>query len=289
MQKILKSILVKLFWGFLRHILSDEWYAKIRYRMELNEWPNIKNPEKFTEKIQYLKLYERTAFRKKIADRTAVRSYVAAKAGENYLIPLIGTFNTLTETIWEALPSQFVLKANHGCGMVQLVQNKKNEAYDDIYRHTEKWKQFDYARFGREWVYKGLARTIIAENLLLDKDNLIPNDYKFFCLDGSVELIQVDFDRFGKQQRNLYDRDFKELDATLLYPKYRAKVQKPDNLDEAIKLAETLAADLNFIRVDLYLLKNQIYFGELTNYPGNGFVPFSPESFEYQMGSLLKL
>src|SRR6056297_2026335 len=115
----MKFILTKLFWGFFRYFLSDEQYARIRYRLELDEWPDLENPQTFTEKIQYIKLYQRNELRKKIADRIKVREYVAEKVGEDHLIPLIGNYSELTPDIWEKLPSQFVLKANHGCAMLK--------------------------------------------------------------------------------------------------------------------------------------------------------------------------
>jgi len=285
----MKFILTKLFWGFFRYFLSDEQYARIRYRLELDEWPDLENPQAFTEKIQYIKLYQRNELRKKIADRIKVREYVAEKVGEDHLIPLIGNYSELTPDIWENLPSQFVLKANHGCAMLKIVRDKEQADYHKIYRQTEEWKNTDYYKIGREWVYEGLPRTILAEELLLDSSNSIPEDFKFFCFHGRVEIIQIDFDRFGNQRRNLYDRNFNRIEARLLYPNYEKAVEKPDNLDKAIEIAERLSADFNFIRVDLYLLENEVYFGELTNYPGNGFKAFEPNTLNYKIGKLLKL
>lgn len=269
--------------------MSDESYLKFRYWLELDEWPDLEKPQKFTEKIQYLKLHEQSGLRKKVANRTEVRSFVKEKIGSDYLIPLIGIYKELTPDIWNSLPGQFVLKANHGSAMLKIVYDKTQVNYDEVYNQTEKWKDFDYAQFGRERVYEGIPRTIVAEELLLDSNLTIPADYKFFCFDGHVEIIQVDIDRFNNQKRKLLDRDFNEIDATILHPKYEEQLVRPENLDEAIKIAEKLSADFNFIRVDLYLLENQIYFGELTNYPGNGFQPFQPESMEYKVGALLEL
>jgi hypothetical protein len=285
----MKFILSKLFWGFLRYFLSDAQYASFRYWLEFDRSPDLKNPQTFSEKIQYIKLYERTELRKLVADRIRVREFVSERTGDNHLIPLIGNYEELTRNVWDSLPDQFVLKANHGCGMLEIVKDKQITNYRRIYRETEKWKQTDYSKIGREWVYKNLPRTIVAEDLLLDTTGSIPEDYKFFCFHGQVKIIQIDFNRFGDQRRNLYDKEFNLLDATLLYPNYDRPVEKPDNLEQAIEIAETLSAAFNFIRVDLYLMENNIYFGELTNYPGNGFVQFSPKSFDYKTGSLLKL
>lgn len=272
-----------------RHFLPDKGYAKVRYWLEQDECPNIERPKKFTEKIQFIKLYERTDLRKKVADRTKVRNYVAEKAGKEHLIPLIDTFDTLTASVWNALPPQFVLKANHGCGMIRIVPDKEQEKFDDIRQQTDSWKRTNYFTIGREWVYKDLPRTLLAEALLLDADNNIPKDYKFFCFDGRVKLIQVDYDRFGTQKRNLFDRDFNRIDGRLLYPPYPGNTKKPEHFNEAIEVAEKLSAPFSFIRVDLYLPDNYIYFGEMTNYPGNGFVTFEPEALEYQIGSWLDL
>lgn len=288
-KTIWKTIASKLFWGLFRHFLSDKLYAKVRYQLEMDRPLNLASPKRFTEKIQYIKLYERTKLRQQAADRTQVREYVARKAGEEYLIPLLGVFDELTPENWENLPSQFVLKANHGCGMLEIVKDKDRADYQTVRKKSERWKSTNYYRIGREWVYKDIPRTIVAEKLILDSSGSIPSDYKFFCFDGQVEVIQVDIGRFNDQKRNLYDRNFNRLQAKLLYPNFEGSPDKPARLDEAIDVAEKLSAGFNFIRVDLYVLENHVYFGELTNYPGNGFIPFEPDEMEYKMGSLLKL
>lgn len=272
-----------------RHLLSDYWYAKVRYWLELDVWPDLEHPEKFTEKIQWIKLHERTAKRQRVADRTQVRDFVANRVGEQHLIPLIGCYDTLNTTIWKSLPSQFVLKANHGCEMIAIVFDKEKESYQQIKQRADNWQATDYFKVGREWVYKNLPRTILAESLMLTGDGDIPKDYKFFCFNGHVELIQVDYDRFSEQKRNLFDRDFNRIKGQLLYPPYEGNIQAPANLNRAVEIAEKLSEDFTFLRIDLYLLKDSVYFGELTNYPGNGFVPFQPEQLELNMGTKINL
>lgn len=286
---MLKIVLKKLFWGFFRHLLNDRQYTVIRYWLEFDRFPDLKNPKRFSEKIQYLKLHERNRHRRTAADRIAVRKYVQEKAGEEILIPLIGNYDELTHQVWNSLPTSFVLKANHGSKMIKIVEDKAEEDFANIRRMTRSWQATDYYKFGREWVYKDVARTIVAEELLQNSDGDIPKDYKFFCFHGHVECIQIDFDRFENHTRNLYDRDFNLLPATIIHDQHEKSVQKHPQLDSAIQLAELLSEDFNFIRVDLFLLKNQIYFGELTNFPTNGFSEFSPDSFELKMGQKLKL
>jgi hypothetical protein len=282
-------IFAKLFWGVMRHVVTDMQYAQIRYRLEQDQPLNLKCPSRFTEKIQWIKLYDRTELRKKAADRLRVRHYVSDRIGENHLVPLHTVFDKLTPDIWESLPGQFVLKANHGCGMVQIVGDKTDANYSGIEQIAKRWMATDYFTIGREWVYKGLKRTTLAEKLLLDENGQIPSDYKFFCFQGQVEIIQVDFNRFGNQKRNLYDRNFNRVEGQLLYPNFEDDVSKPEGLDRAVEIAEALSKEFSFIRVDLYIVNKHVYFGELTNYPGNGFIEFRPESLELRLGSLLQL
>jgi hypothetical protein len=286
---MIKPILNKLFWGFFRHFLSDAHYAKSRYWLTTGSNLNLAKPETFSEKINWLKLHDRTELRKKVADRLEAREFVRERTGSEYLIPLVGAYEKITCDIWEQLPDKFVLKANHGSGMIRIVKDKTKEDIKKIVELTEEWKRADYSKFGREWVYRELPKTIIVEKLLLTPKNDVPEDFKFFCYHGRVEFIQVDFDRYTEQKRNLYDRGFNKLDMRLLHENYQGDVQKPDKLSEAIEIAEKLSSDFNFIRVDLYLMEERVYFGEMTNFPGNGFEPFIPDYYDLHFGSLLKL
>ncbi|REL24882.1 hypothetical protein DYD21_17155 [Rhodohalobacter sp. SW132] len=286
---MIKPILNKLFWGVFRHFLSDKQYAKFRYWLEFGRVPDIENPERFTEKIQHIKLYQRTELRKLVADRIRVRSYVAEKIGEKHLIPLIGNYDQLTKEVWRTLPEKFVLKANHGCKMNKIVSQKNEEAFQEVQKLTTEWQELDYSSIGREWVYKDLPRTIVVEELLKNAEGKIPKDYKFFCFHGKVELVQVDFDRYENHSRNLYDRDFNLLPVRLVHENYEGNIVKPSQLDQAVMIAETLSADFDFIRVDLFLIKGTVFFGELTNYPANGFQPFTPDSYDFFFGDKLQL
>jgi len=286
---MIRTILNKLFWGVYRHIASDKQYAKARYRLSTGKKLHLNPPVTLSEKINWLKLYDRSELRRIVADRTAVRQFVAQRVGSEHLIPLIGVFEKLTHDIWESLPEQFVLKANHGSGMVAVVRDKDTEDPDEIIRMTRQWQQIDYSRFGREWVYEGLPRTIVAEEMLLTDEGNVPDDYKFFCFDGNAVLFQIDFDRYGDHTRNFYDRSLNQKGAKIIYESNEQKVEFPANLQEALAIADRLSEGFNFIRVDLYLTRNRVWFGEMTNFPGNGFEAFTPHVFDKEMGRLLDL
>jgi hypothetical protein len=284
-----RSVTRKFFWGGFHKILSDRQYAKIRYWFDVGRPLDLRKPSALTEKIQYLKLNSRNPYRKIAANRLKVRDYVREKVGEEYLIPLLLQTDELNFSDWESLPDRLVLKGNHGCGMVKLIFDKSSVEFEEIKKLTQSWLNFDYAKFGREWVYEDVPRKIVVEELLTSSEDEIPEDYKFFCFHGRVEMIQIDLGRFKNQRRNLYNRDFQLFDATCLYPNSEKKITKPQNLEEMIEVAESLASEFDFIRVDLYSVSGEIYFGELTNFPGNGFIAYQPDSFDFELGKKLKL
>ncbi len=286
---MLYYILRKLFWGGFRHLLSDKLYIQIRYWLEFGFWPDLKTPKRFSEKIQVLKLYDRSELRRIVAGRLTVRDYIIEKSGESILIPLAGRYDTFDINIWEKLPSSFVLKASHGSGMVQIVRSKEKADKYSIIHQANGWLNTDYYRFGREWVYKDLDRFILAEELILDNGGEVPSDFKFFCFHGKVKFVQVDIGRFQSQKRNLYDENFNYLEAGLNHPVGGDVIEKPALFEQARLIAEQLSSEFNFIRVDLYILQSRIYFGELTNFPGNGFERFNPDEFDFRFGKELNL
>lgn len=286
---MLKTILNKLFWGVFRHFLSDRQYICVRYWLVFGFLPNLEKPERLTEKIHWLKLYDRSELRKLVADRVSVREYVAEKIGAEYLIPVIGYYSSLTRQIWDSLPSRFVLKANHGSAMVHIVYNKEDEKFEEIQKRTRKWMNTDFVKLGREWIYKGIERNIIAETMVAGPGGRAASDYKFFCFHGEVTFFSVNLDPFGNHHRNFFDRDLKPLQVTLSLPRKEGPVHLPSQIKHAMEIAERLSEDFNFIRVDLFITDERIYFGELTNFPGNGFNPFEPDEFDLKAGSYLKL
>ena len=173
--------------------------------------------------------------------------------------------------------------------MVEIVTDKPERDPEEVIQLTKSWQNTDYASFGREWVYKDIPRTIVIEELLLTRDNEIPSDYKFFCFNGKAELFQIDFDRFGNHTRNFYDRNGSRVDARIIYEPNEKRVKLPQNLDRAFQIADKLSEGFNFIRVDLYLTQDNVWFGEMTNFPGNGFEIFQPYEFDVKMGQMLEL
>lgn len=267
----------------------DRLISILAFIVKQRKIPNLTNPKTLTEKILLLKIKpspKNIKLRKLVTDRIKVRSYIKNKCQLCDLIPILWKGEELTIDIWNSLPEQFVIKGNHGSKMVRIV-NKSNDSFESVYNDSIKWKNTDYYKRGREWVYKDLPRTLIIEKLI-EFNSDIPPDYKFFCLNGKVNFVQVDLSRFRQHKRNIYDRDFNLLDVKYQFPQGE-DIPKPKLFEKALLIAESLSSDFDFIRVDLYILDDKIYFGEMTNFPGNCLEKFVPISFDFKMGKNLSI
>ena len=119
-----------------------------------------------------------------------------------------------------------------------------------------------------------------------DSDNSFNgiNDYKILCFNGKAKYIWVDVDRQTSHKRNFYDLDWNYIDVESDHPNFGDCLKKPQNLDEMIKIANIIAIDFPFVRVDLYSVDSKIIFGELTFYPCTGYLIFKPDKFDFLLG-----
>ncbi len=265
--------------------MPDRPYLKLVYWCETGKKLNLDNPSTYNEKIQWMKLYDRNPKNKTFVDKYAVRQYISQTIGDQYLIPLLGVYNSVEEIPWNDLPNQFVLKCTHGSNSNIICSDKGSLEINEAKRKLFRWMKMNWYWFGREWVYKDLTPKIICEEYMVDESGVELKDYKIFCFNGEPKLIQVDFSRFTNHKRNLYTIDWEYIDARIKYsndPNF--KIQKPDNLNEMLDIARLLSKGIRHVRVDFYSINRKIYFGEMTFYHGSGFEKFQPDSLEKEMG-----
>ena len=266
-------------------------YLKDWYKRVTGETLNLDNPQTYNEKIQWLKLYNSTPLKTYLADKYLVREWVAEKIGEEYLIPLLGVWDNFDEINFDELPEKFVLKCNHGCGYNIIVNDKYTLDIEDCHKKINTWMAENFAyRVGLELHYANINRKILAEQYI-ENDSGDLYDYKFWCFDGKVKYIQFLSERnTNGLKMAFYDRNWNKQNFVYSYPLDTKTIEKPDNLDEMIKLAEKLAEGFNHVRIDFYRLNNgQIYFGEMTFTSCSGMCKWTPQDENLIMGSLIKL
>ena len=276
---------------------SPDKYAyllSLIYGMKLGKKLNLENPQTFNEKIQWLKLYDTTELKTQLADKWRVREWVAQKIGVQYLIPLLGVWNSFDEIDLERLPNRFVLKTNHASGANVIVLDKQTHDWHSTKIKFEKWMEQNFAYLhGFELQYKDIKPKIIAEEYIETKaGNLY--DYKRYCFNGVPKYIAIIGDRVLEKhtgQTAFYNTDWKlqSFDSGD-YPRYKIQKKKPDKLEEMLFLAKKLSKGFSFVRVDLYELDNgEVKFGELTFTPGNGMFRWIPEKVDLMFGEKIIL
>lgn len=237
---------------------------------------NLANPVYFGEKIQWLKIYGNLEKYTNLVDKYLVRDYIKEKIGTKYLVSLLGAFDNPKEINFEKLPNQFVIKLNTGSGFNIIVTDKQKINSDKIIKQLNKWMKLNYYKIKKEPQYKNIQKKIIIEEYISDKNGEL-NDYKFFCFNGKVEFIEVDSDRFCNHTMDFFDKDWNLLQLHKGKYKNSSTIpMKPENFNKMINIAEELASDLQFVRVDLYNVDGNIYFGELTFTPAGGLTKFNP-------------
>ena len=273
------------------YLLTDKMYLKLKFTKVFGKKLNLNNPQTFNEKIQWLKLNDRDPLYHDMVDKYEVKKIVANMIGDEYIIPTLGVWNSFDEIDFDSLPDQFVMKCNHDSASTIICKNKSNFDYSRAKQILANALRHDYYRFeNRQWAYKGIKRKIIAEKLLFEESGEDLKDYKFFCFNGEVKFIQVDINRFSNHKRNIYDLDWNLQDFQIQYPNDKNFIiEKPGKLDEMISLAEKLSKGIVHVRVDFYYLNNKIFFGELTFYHGGGTERFYPDSWDFTVGSWMKL
>ncbi len=248
--------------------------------------PDLKNPVTFNEKITYRMIHDRRPVLTRLADKLRARDYVTERIGRDYLPTLYQIYRSPGEIDWETLPRRFVIKANHGSGMNVGVLDKSTVNLSDLVPRFETWLRVNYYDAYREWAYRDIQPAIFSEEMLIDGAGIVATDWQVHTFDGRVEFLQVASDKFGRGGRNDYDRNLNLI--PLRTPRFSSSPTPPAfprNLDLMFSLAETLGKGLDYVRVDMYNLAGRIVFGEFTNYPGGGLVPFFPASIELLYGS----
>jgi hypothetical protein len=284
----------KYFYDVLKYkllpLLPEKMYLRIIFRLYVGYTLNLEHPKTFNEKLQWLKLNDRTDLHTLCADKLAVREYIKEKTGEQYLIPLVYAADKADEITLDKLPEYpVIIKTNHGSGGAIIIKDKRLVNIAHIQKDLKKQLKKNLYPFGKEWQYKNIRPYIIVEKLLIDETGNIPVDYKFHCFHGKVEVIHVDIGRFTDHRRNVYDAQWNLLPFSWGYGTSRKIIAKPEVLDKMIGIAVQLSLSFMYVRVDLYLVEDKICFGELTFHHGSGFEKFHPQEFDRILGDKLKL
>ena len=255
--------------------ISPKLNTKVTYYFKFKKFLNLNNPETLNEKILWLKFntYWKNPLIKQCADNYRVREYLKEKGHGDLLNPIIGVYDDVEKINWDSLPQKFAIKFNVGCGKNIIVKDKGEIDIPQIKKEIQGWFGLNYWQAYSEMQYKDVKPYVILEQYLASSAGELPEDYKFFCMNGKCVTVMICKDRvigdrakyfFLDREWNLLPYTQEALDSPNEY------IPKPEKAFEAMQMAEKLAKDFPFVRVDFYIVNNQIYFGELTFTPAAG-------------------
>jgi hypothetical protein len=267
--------------------IPDKPYLQLTYLLRMKEVLHLKHPRYMSEKMQWLKLYDYKPEYARMADKVAVREFVAERLGEDCLIKQYGVYERAEDIPYDELPNRFVLKCSHDSASTVVVKDKSALDIKKTNEFLNKRLKLRFYLEGRENVYKEVKPRIVCEEFLGDT-NEVPEDYKVFCFDGKPEFVTVDVGRFRKHAQFYYDTNWNlfQMDSEYV-PEPGQSVERPMLLDKLLESAKILSKGMRFVRVDFYIVNNKLYFGELTFYPAAGYKRYTPVEVDLKYASLI--
>lgn len=272
--------------------MSDKTYLRIAFWAKMHKKLNLKNPETYNEKLQWLKLYNHAPIYTTLVDKYEVKPIVSSLIGDKYIIPTLGVWERFDDIDFDALPNQFVLKCTHDSGGLIVVKDKNALDKRNAKKKIEACLKHSFFWSMREWPYKGVKPRIIAEAYMEDTKTGELRDYKFFCFDGEVKALFIASDRMVKGEEtkfDFFDENYIHLPFTNGHPNAKVLPEKPVCFDEMKHLASKLSKGYPHVRVDFYEVDGRVFFGEMTFFHWSGMTPFEPEVWDYTFGNWIKL
>lgn len=274
-------------------VIPQAFTCKLTYYISMGEWPDLKHPRNFNEKIQWLKINYRDFRLIKCADKYAVREFVEENGFGDILVPLVGIYASIDDVDFSLLPESFAMKCTNGCGSNLICHDKSELDIKEVQKKFRRWSKEKIGYISGEYHYNYIKPRIIIEKNLCGDDGILPLDYKFYCFNGEPHCICVyaDRDPITQETRRCYfDTNWSPLDyCTERYKTDNNRFTCPKNLDYMVEIASRLSSYFPFVRVDLYEVNGHVYFGELTFTPTGGRGKAYNPYCNNLMGDLLKL
>ena len=280
-----------------RQNMTDEEYVKNSFRENNGIDLNLDSPKTFNEKLLWLSLHDRNPLKTRCADKYLVRDYIEECGFHDILNEVYGVFENVDDIDLSKMPEKFFIKTNHDSGTYALINKSKADEIPKAFEKIRKSLKRNYYYESREWQYKDIKPLAICEKYIETDDPLGLVDYRFFCFNGEIGFIAVDIgttDASGKHamfaRRNIYDADFKYLDAKMKREGFdKNLIKKPKNFERMKDIAKKLSNPFKHVRVDFYNTNGKIIFGELTFCTGGGIQLLEPDDFNMRIGDLIDI
>lgn len=275
------------------HLVTPRFISCVRHFCKFRRWPRIDRPRTINEKVLYLLFNTDTTEWTRLADKLAVREFVASRGLGKILPKVYASASCAADIPWDQLPRSFVAKTNHGCGTVHLVRDKDTEDIPALCRRIDRWLQTPFGYATAEPHYTRIRPRVYIEELLPCEPGTQPNDYKFWCFDGKVYgclLCTCRNSETHTAKFNWVDIPSWTYRPEVMPPYSRNdhRIPRPEALESMIEVASTLSKGFPEVRVDLYCINGRVYFGEMTFTSNGGRDGYTPQHL-IALGDQVKL
>ena len=298
-------IIAKIIMRINPRICPDKWYLSLQWEQIHDEVLDLSNPQTLSEKIVWLKLYDRNPLYTILVDKYKAKYWLSKEFGDEHIIPTIKQYDNADDINWKELPNAFVIKCNHDSGSVFICRDKsKGVLYDkhmnslsmnDVQKQLQIALTRNYYYPCREWPYKNVKPCVIVEKLMLQSNGVLPNDYKLFFINGDFQFVYLSYARESIDDRCTYDENWVRLPfvyvekATYKEGINTADAERPQSFQDMIDYGQKIAKYFKFVRIDFYDVDGKMYFGEITPFHSAGCARFFPEKYDLYYGQKLKL
>ncbi len=275
----------------VRRLYPDSVYVSRQYRFRNGVLPDLRDPRDLSEKVQWLKLHDRSALHTLCADKIRARGYVAARLGPDRLVPALLITHDPEDIRPETVRAErFVVKTNHDQGGVFICRDRA--AFDWAGVRAEVARRFKLNKYPeyREWQYKDIRPGVLVEDFVEAGDGANVHELKFYCFHGEPRYVQVVLDRFEDRREGFYDPDWRRMPFMAPVAQLERDVPCPPCLERLLDDARVLSEPFLFCRIDfLHGGGERAWFGEVTFHHGAGLIRFEPPEWERALGDMIDL
>ncbi len=270
------------------------FFTNFFYRKHLNKQINLKNPLSFSEKLNYLKIYDVTEKKKQFSDRLCIKEYIQKNYPELAVASVYNTADSFEKINFSKCPDKFIIKTNHACKSGIVVYDKENTLKQNkkfYSKYYEKVLKINYAYWGTlELQYKYIKPKIYIEELLEPENGKLFQEFEVYCFNGRIEFIHwCVHTNDGLIFHKYYNSDWKEADFFIVGKFDTEYFPEETNKEKVIKYAKELSKDFKFVRVDFFEVNDILYFAEMTFTPFSGDIKIFPEKYDLILGEKLKI
>lgn len=259
--------------------LMPKTVTRVRLRVKMPVWLKINHPTELYGWMmrEYFRDMHDPGKRDTMArltDKLAVRDFIRERIGEKYLTKLYGSWDRPEDVDFDSLPADCVVKTTNGCATNIILRKGKPRDKEAIRAKLRQWMSYPFGDIFGQPHYSYIKPRIMAEEFLVQDagSDILPYDYKFYCVNGKPYAVLVCTGRSSKQHGTVnyvFTPDWTPIpDGAPIPPPAGTTFPKPENYDEMLRVASELCKDFKCVRVDLYSIGPRIVFGEMTFTPG---------------------